>query len=158
MTSAAYLSRTSDLEIVGPADAPVIVVLGGISASRHVTSSSGNPTPGWWESFVGRRKTIDTDRFRVASIDYDIPSHASRRVTASDHAAALSRALYAEGIGSVHAVVGASYGGTVALAFGALDLDKADRLIVYGACHQSSAIAAARLPDYRYVRGGDVFV
>ncbi|MEO8576517.1 MAG: alpha/beta fold hydrolase, partial [Gemmatimonadales bacterium] len=125
MTCAVYVSRTSDLEIVGPTDAPVVVVLGGISASRHVTASSDDPTPGWWNGFVGPDRTIDTERFRVASIDYDVSPVGSRPATASDHAALLGRALDAEGIDEVHAVVGASYGGTVALAFGARELDRA---------------------------------
>src|SRR5437773_9681989 len=36
-------------EIVGPRGAPVVAVLGGISASRHVTSSVSDPSPGWWK-------------------------------------------------------------------------------------------------------------
>jgi homoserine O-acetyltransferase/O-succinyltransferase len=133
----------SEIEIVGPADAPVIVVLGGISASRHVTESADNPLPGWWSNFVGPRKTIDTRRFRVASIDYHASSAEAGPLSSRDHALALCEALDAEGIDRLHAVVGASYGGTVALAFGALEPDRADHLIVYGAAHESAPIAAA---------------
>jgi homoserine O-acetyltransferase len=133
----------SEIEIVGPPDAPVVVVLGGISASRHVTESPDNPLPGWWSNFVGPRKTIDTRRFRVASIDYHASSAEAGPYSSRDHAVALGEALDAEGIGRLHAVVGASYGGTVALAFGALEPDRADHLIVYGAAHESAPIAAA---------------
>jgi homoserine O-acetyltransferase len=80
----------------------------------------------------------------VASIDYDATSDRSHRSSASDHATALCNALDAEEIGALHAVVGASYGGTVALAFCAREPDRAARLIVYGACHESAPIAAAR--------------
>jgi len=144
MTCAAIVSEAQDIEIVGPPKAPVVVVLGGISASSHVTASAANPLPGWWNDFVGPGRTIDTDSFRVASIDYRGPSNGSRAFSAYDQASALGRALDAEGIERVHAVVGASYGGTVALAFGVLEPDRADRLIVYGACHESTPITAAR--------------
>ena len=143
MTSAVRVTELRDIEIVGPRDAPVVVVLGGISSSRHVTASPADPSPGWWEAFVGPDKTIDTNQFRVASIDYNVPSNGSSRVSAWDHAAALARALDNEGIERIRGIVGASYGGTVALAFCALEPERADRLIVYGAAHESAPIATA---------------
>src|SRR5690606_28162458 len=54
----------------GAADAPVILVLGGISAGRHVTSCADDPAPGWWERTVGDGRAIDTARFRVLTLDY----------------------------------------------------------------------------------------
>ena len=57
-------------EISGPDHAPLIVVLGGISATAHVTATPSDPTPGWWSEIVGRAKGIDTRRYRVLSIDY----------------------------------------------------------------------------------------
>lgn len=144
MSCADIVSEVSELETVGPAGAPVVVILGGISASAHVTASTTNPLPGWWNDFVGPGRTIDTDSFRVASIDYHEPWKGRRAISAHDQAIALSRALDAEGIEKVHAVVGASYGGTVALAFGVLEPDRADRLIVYGACHESAPLTTAR--------------
>jgi homoserine O-acetyltransferase len=143
MSALASAPVARDMEIVGPAEAPVIVVLGGISASRHVTESVSNPLPGWWSNFVGRGRTIDTRRFRVASIDYHGLSTDGRSASSRDHAIALCRSLDAEGIGRVHAVVGASYGGVVALALAALEPGRADHLIVYGASHESAPIAAA---------------
>ena len=84
---------TARLEIVGPPDAPVVVVLGGISASRHVTSSSANPCPGWWEQFCGPGRAINTDRFRVLSIDYWTEGKDGRSLTTCDQALALVSAL-----------------------------------------------------------------
>src|SRR4051812_23434605 len=57
-------------EVTGPANAPVIVVLGGISATAHVTSGPHDPSPGWWSDVVGDRKAVDTTRYRVLGIDF----------------------------------------------------------------------------------------
>jgi len=142
-------------ELVGPADAPVVVVLGGISASRHVTGSEHDTRRGWWEEIVGPGRTIDTDCHRVLSIDYLTPRQRGQPVTTHDQARALARALDAAEIDSVSAVVGASYGGMVALAFGAIAPSRADRLVVIAAAHESAPIATAiRLLQRRIVAFG----
>ena len=40
-------------EAVGPADAPVVLVAGGISAHRHVAASAQFPEAGWANDLVG---------------------------------------------------------------------------------------------------------
>jgi homoserine O-acetyltransferase len=130
-------------EIVGPRGAPVIAVLGGISASRHVTSSASDPSPGWWEDVVGAGRAIDTRQFRVIGIDYVTSGDGTAPVTTTDQAQALADALDREGIPSLHALVGASYGGMVALAFGVRFATRAKRLIVISAAHESDPIATA---------------
>src|SRR5690606_31751478 len=57
-------------EAVGPADAPVVLVQGGISAGRHVAAHPGDPTPGWWEGIAGAGLALDTTRLRVLGIDW----------------------------------------------------------------------------------------
>jgi homoserine O-acetyltransferase len=52
---------------VGPADAPVIVVLGGISAHRRPVARDGK---GWWEAQCGAGKALDTTRYRILGIDW----------------------------------------------------------------------------------------
>jgi hypothetical protein len=37
----------SHYELIGAPGAPVVVVLGGISATRHVTITDDDPSPGW---------------------------------------------------------------------------------------------------------------
>jgi len=37
----------------------------GLSASSHAASTPVNPSPGWWENFVGPGKAIDTNHFFV---------------------------------------------------------------------------------------------
>jgi homoserine O-acetyltransferase/O-succinyltransferase len=130
-------------EIIGPHGAPVVAVLGGISASRHVASSTLDASPGWWEDVVGPGKAIDTRQFRVICIDYVTNGTSAAPVTTTDQAEALATALDQADVRCVHAVVGASYGGMVALAFGVRFAGRAKRLIVISAAHESDPIATA---------------
>ena len=130
-------------EIVGPIGAPVVAVLGGISSTRHVTSTAIDSRPGWWEEAVGPGRAIDTKRFLVLSIDYVSTSRDSSTITTSDQADALADALDHAHIRSLHAIIGASYGGMVALAFGAAYRARCKRLIVIGAAHESDPLATA---------------
>lgn len=143
MSAPARETGAPPTEIVGPVDAPVVVVLGGISSSRHVTATTENPEDGWWQSFVGDGRTIDTTRYRVVSIDYEAFGRSGRRITTRDQAIALAAALDRSGIQRVRAIVGASYGGMVALAFGALAPDRVKRLVVIGAAHESAPLSTA---------------
>jgi homoserine O-acetyltransferase len=135
--------RALRYEIIGPRGAPVVAVLGGISASRHVASSPSDSSAGWWEEAVGPGRSIDTLKFRVISIDYITSGNRTGAVTTDDQAEALAAALDQAGIRTLHAVVGASYGGMVALAFGVRFGARARRLIVISAAHESDPIATA---------------
>ena len=135
--------RAVRYEIIGPRGAPVVAVLGGISASRHVASSPSDSSAGWWEDVVGPGRAIDTQRFRVISIDYITSDNQADSVTTLDQAEALAAALDQAGVRTLHAVVGASYGGMVALAFGVRFGARARRLIVISAAHESDPIATA---------------
>lgn len=130
-------------EIVGPIGAPVVAVLGGISATRHVTATPQNPQNGWWEEVVGAGRAIDTTQFLVIGIDYVSSVRGSSTVTTADQADALAEALDDAGIRSLHAIVGASYGGMVALAFAAAYRARCKRLIVISAAHESDPLATA---------------
>ncbi len=57
-------------EIQGPVDAPPVLVLGGISASRHAVPSPGDPSRGWWPGVVGAGLAVDPDRQRIIGVDY----------------------------------------------------------------------------------------
>ena len=130
-------------ELVGPVGAPVVAVLGGISATRHVSSNAIDAQQGWWEEVVGPGRAIDTTQFLVIGIDYVSSFHGSSTVTTFDQADALVSALDHARIRSLHALVGASYGGMVALAFGAAHRTRCRRLIVIGAAHESDPLATA---------------
>lgn len=130
-------------EINGVAGAAVVAVLGGISASRHVASFPANQRAGWWEDVVGIGRAIDTTKLRVISIDYVSRSPERPPVTTDDQARALAAALDHAGIERVHSIVGASYGGMVALAFAAAFPRRVGRVIAIGAAHESDPMSTA---------------
>lgn len=141
-------SRRCSFEVTGPPDAPLVVVLGGISATRHVTATHDDAATGWWQDVVGPRRAIDTTRFRVLSIDYldggRAPDGRPRRiVTTHDQADALAGALDTLGEGSAGAVIGASYGGMVALAFAERYPERLEQLVVFGAAHKTAPMTTA---------------
>ncbi|TFK28872.1 homoserine O-acetyltransferase [Coprinopsis marcescibilis] len=43
----------------------VILLHTGLSASSHAASTSLNPTPGWWEKFIGPGKALDTNQLFI---------------------------------------------------------------------------------------------
>lgn len=124
-------------EVIGSVGAPVIAVLGGISANRHVASSPKYPAPGWWEACVGKGRTIDLAIYSVISIDWITQTPRKSHVTTYDQADALVSALDLAGIEKLHAVVGASFGGMVALAVAEKYPDRVGRAVVIGAAHES---------------------
>ncbi len=135
-------------ELVGPPDTPVIVVLGGISASRHVTATPDDPSAGWWQAVVGPARAIDTARCRVLSIDYldggvAPDGRPAAIVTTHDQADALARVLDALGIARAQSIVGASYGGMVALAFAERYGERVGQLVVISAAHEPHPMSTA---------------
>lgn len=127
--------------LVGPADAPVVVALGGISASRHVVSTPEHPAAGWWESFVGPGRAIDTARWRVLGVDYVVQGEGV--TTTHDQAQALAQVLDERDIARVRAVVGSSYGAMVALAFAALHAERVEHVVAISGAHRSHPMAQA---------------
>ncbi|MEJ1960784.1 MAG: hypothetical protein WDO56_04265 [Gammaproteobacteria bacterium] len=55
--------------VVGPANAPVVCALGGISANRYVCTTE-DLKQSWWGQIAGTGCPLDSDRFRVLSFDY----------------------------------------------------------------------------------------
>lgn len=135
-------------EIVGDEGAPIVVALGGISATRHVTAHRDDPAPGWWENVVGVHRAIDTTAYRVLSFDYldggcAADGRPERLVTTHHQADALAGILDVLGMARVHAIVGASYGGMVALAFAERYAGKAERLVAISAPHEPHPMSTA---------------
>jgi homoserine O-acetyltransferase len=133
-------------ELTGPENAPLVIVLGGVSASRHVSSDAAGKTTGWWSRSVGPGSGIDTDSYRILGIDYldgglAPDGRPARVVTTHDQGDALAALLHSLDLGRAHAIVGASYGGMVALAFAERHPELVDRIVVIGAAHESHAMS-----------------
>ncbi|HSM60360.1 MAG TPA: hypothetical protein VK849_06160, partial [Longimicrobiales bacterium] len=84
-------------ELQGPGHGPVTVVLGGISAGRHLAPTPADPAPGWWPGVVGGGGALDPDRRRLLGIDFlagpGCPWRHRGPVTPADQARALNAVL-----------------------------------------------------------------
>jgi homoserine O-acetyltransferase len=147
--------------LIGPANAPVVCALGGISASRRVCLGDGElrSVPdthrrecGWWPELAGPGRPLDTHRLRILSFDYlggsgettgPRESQTFPSISSYDQAELLLRLLNHLGIKSLRAIVGGSYGGMVALAFGERYPERAGRLIVLCAADRPHPLATA---------------
>lgn len=136
----------------GDKDAPVVIVLGGISAHRHVSAHEALPEQGWWEGVVGCGLGVDTSRFQVLSFDWlggagnsTTPDRgeAFPFVDVRDQARALWALCDALRIDKAHAIVGSSYGGMVAQHAAAQQPQRCGRLVSIAAAHRSHAQASA---------------
>eukprot|EP01052_Picozoa_sp_SAG31_P032309 SAG31_NODE_3530_length_4152_cov_1.164569_1_plen_275_part_10 len=118
-----------------------VFLIPSFSNSSHVISNIEDPTPGWWEGMVGPGQYIDTNRFRVVcasnlgapfgttgplstnpnsatpgqSYGFNFP-----QITPGDQARVHRRLLEHLGLQRIHAVVGSSMGGMIALQYAAL--------------------------------------
>ena len=138
--------------MVGPVDAPVIAVLGGISAHRYLVGPGG-----WWSDIVGPNLGVDTTRFRVLGIDYlggrggsSTPDGetadggpAFPPLSANDQADVLRHVVAHLGLKSLHAIVGASYGGMVALSYAVRHAASVDRIVVVSAADKAQVLSTA---------------
>ena len=134
--------------LVGRTDAPIVVVLGGISATRHVVFGETPAEPGWWSRIAGEGRAIDLDRFRVLGLDFmdggrNAAGRPRRTITTHDQALWLARVLRSLGVERVHSVIGSSYGGMVALAFAEQFPAMLGRLVVISAPHESHPMSTA---------------
>ena len=129
---------------------PVVAALGGISAGRFVT---GTTPRGWWSEIVGAGAPLDLDRCRVLGFDFlggsgqtmgprrgqsNFPS-----ISAYDQAEVLARLIEHLQIPALHAIVGASYGGMVALAFAERYRTQVERIVVISAADRAHPMATA---------------
>ena len=153
-------ARILSHELVGAAGARVILALGGISATRHVVSHARDRSPGWWDGLAGAGRPFDLTARRVLGVDFldggCAPDGRPRAiVTTREQAAAIVSLLDTLGIARLDAVIGASYGGMVALALAEGWPERVGRLVVISAAHEPSAMATAlRVAQRRIVEVG----
>jgi len=135
----------------GAAGAPVVAVLGGISAGRHVYAAAPGEA-GWWDDMVGPGKPLDTDRYRVLGMDFLGGSHRSTgpvrgtefpSVSAFDQADCLVELMRHLGIERLRGCVGASYGGMVTLALAERHRVRVEHGVVISAAHRTHPMSTA---------------
>lgn len=136
--------------LYGPKDAPVIVVLGGISSTRFVAdaqeATARNSGRGWWSRLVHKGGPIDLGRFQILGLDFapNLDSHdCPDTITTFDQAKRLKALLDDLGIKQVAAIIGSSYGGMMALAFAQAFPSRVANLCVIGAAHRPYPIGVA---------------
>ena len=145
----------------GPALAPVVLALGGISAHRRVFDAE-TPRAGWWSELAGSGAPLDSRRVRVLGIDYlggsgessgPVAGGVFPSISSYDQAEALRGLLDHLGIATLHAIVGASYGGMVALAFAERHPARVEQLLVISAADRTHPMSTAwRSVQRRIVR------
>lgn len=124
--------------VYGPKGAPIIVVMGGISASRFV-ADDGQGGRGWWSTLVRDGGPIDTQKFQVVGYDFAPASESDNRpssITTHDQATRLKTLLDHLGFDKVAGIIGSSYGGMTALSFAQNFPNAAAHLCVIGAAHK----------------------
>jgi len=138
--------------VAGNLSGPVVATLGGISAGRSVTDVEG-AGKGWWCDVIGPGKALDTGRYQVLGIDFlggsagttgpragqtNFPS-----ISAYDQAEILRRVIEHLRIGSLAAILGASYGGMVALAFAQRWPTLVEHIVAISAADRAHPMATA---------------
>jgi homoserine O-acetyltransferase/O-succinyltransferase len=138
-----------------------VLLFTGLSPSAHAASSPADPSPGWWEKMVGPGKAIDTDHYFVVCVNSLGSCFGSSGPASIDPATGLAYRLdfpdlsvediarggyetvRALGIRRLSAVVGASLGGMVVLAFAAQFAGFAQRVISISGSAAASPFAIA---------------
>ena len=135
--------------LIGNEQGPLVAVLGGISAHRIV---SGSPGEHWWPEMVGPGLGVDTRQYRVLGIDYiggrgqsSTPANGASfpSISSYDQAKALSLVVQRLGAKPLHAIVGASYGGMVALCFAEKHPQLIRHILVLSAADKAQVLSTA---------------
>ena len=129
---------------------PVVAALGGISAGRYVTGTSPK---GWWAGVVGPAGALDSNRYRILGFDFlggSGETSGPRRgetgfpsISSFDQAEILRRLIDHLEIPRLHAIVGASYGAMVALAFGERFGERVDRIVAISGADRTHPMSTA---------------
>lgn len=134
------------VRVYGDASRPAVVVSGGISSGRAVADADtvDGVVNGWWRDIVRDGGAINPQQFCVIAFDFlPNPEEVACTISTLDQARALSHALSVLKIKRLHAFVGASYGGMVALAFAAEFPEQLEKLFVISAAERAHPAATA---------------
>jgi homoserine O-acetyltransferase len=136
------LGSLTRARVSGNADAPLVVVLGGISANRFVCGREDG-TCGWWPGLVGEGDAIDPRFYRILGLDFAADPTGRTAPSTREQAAVLCTALAHLGVTKAHAVIGASYGGMIALALAQYFPERVGRIVVISAAAEPHPAATA---------------
>lgn len=146
---------------LSPARDNVILLHTGLSASSHAASTSVNPSPGWWEEFIGPGRALDTDQYFVICTNvlggcYGSTGPSSRDSTTGkayattfpvlsifDMVRAQFMLLDHLGIDKLYASVGSSMGGMQSLAAGWLFPERVGKIVSISGTARSSPSSIA---------------
>ena len=138
-----------------------VLLFTGLSPSAHAASSPQDPASGWWEKMLGPGKAIDTERYFVICVNSLGSCFGSSGPASIDPATGLAyrlefpdlsvediarggfEVLRSIGIERLSAVIGASLGGMVVLAFAAQFAGVARRVISISGSPAASPFAIA---------------
>lgn len=140
---------TVGLRRFGDPDAPAVLALGGISATRRVTTLPGEADAGWWDPVVAASETLSSRGVQLVGADFlagdglSSPPSDEQTLTTADQAEAIAGACIAAGIPRLAGVVGASYGGMVALALAERRPEFVGRVVAISAADRSHPMASA---------------
>ena len=136
---------TAHARLYGKDGAPIIAVLGGISATRFV-ADGGRHGRGWWSTLVREGGPIDLTMFQVLGLEFAPTGDCSDCpdvITTGDQARRLKDVMDSQGIDKLAAIIGSSYGGMTALRFAEMFPERLDKLCVIGAAHRPYPIGVA---------------
>ncbi|MFT4177940.1 MAG: homoserine O-succinyltransferase [Thermomonas sp.] len=131
-------------ELVGPADAPVVFVAGGISANRHVAANAFDASPGWAQGLLDAGRTLDPAKLRILAFDYvGADGSIDAPIDTADQADAIAMLLDALGIDVLEAFVGYSYGALTGLQLASRHPARLRKLVAVSGAHRPHPYAAA---------------
>lgn len=131
-------------ELVGRANAPVVLLAGGISAHRHVAANPVFTEQGWAEGLVAAGRALDPDRCRILAFDFiGADGGLDAPIDTADQADVVAALLDALGIERLQAFVGYSYGALVGLQLAIRHPRRLRQLIAVSGAHRPHPYAAA---------------
>lgn len=137
-----HLGAATRATACGNPRGPVVVVMGGISGNRFPCRGADG-SAGWWPGLAGEGKAVDPARNLVVGLDFAADADGWVAPTTAEQAQVLSAALDALGLARSDAIIGASYGGMVALAFAAHFPERVGRVVAVSAGTEPHAAATA---------------
>ncbi len=125
--------------LTGPGDGAAVIVLGGVSAGRRLFGDEAGS--GWWPGVAEAGAAIDPSRRQVLSFDF-LGENAEPFPSVEDQSAAILALADAAGL-ERFSIIGASFGGVIALDIASRAADRVSRVDVLCAAARPNPMASA---------------